>query len=51
MKVTYLPVQKSGLIDNVRGDLLLQEAMEFLKDKATVEETEPEAEKCDVHGH
>jgi trigger factor len=43
--------QKSGLIDNVRGDLLLQEAMEFLKDNATVEETEPEAEKCDVHGH
>lgn len=43
--------QKSGLIDNVRGDLLLQEALEFLKDNATVEETEPEAEKCDVHGH
>ena len=43
--------QKSGLIDNVRADLLLQEAMEFLKDHATVEETEPEAEACDVHGH
>lgn len=43
--------QKSGLIDNVRGDLLLQEALEFLKDNAAVEETEPEAEKCDVHGH
>ena len=43
--------QKSGLIDNVRADLLLQEAMEFLKDNATVEETEPEAETCDVHGH
>lgn len=43
--------QKNGLIDNVRGDLLLQEALEFLKDKAVVEETEPEAEKCDVHGH
>jgi trigger factor len=43
--------QKSGLIDNVRGDLLLQEAMEFLKDKAVVEETDPEPEKCDVHGH
>ncbi len=43
--------QKSGLIDNVRADLLLQEAMEFLKDNAAVEETEPEAEACDVHGH
>lgn len=43
--------QKNGLIDNVRGDLLLQEAMEFLKDKAVVEETEPEPEKCDAHGH
>lgn len=43
--------QKNGLIDNVRGDLLLQEALEFLKDKAVVEETEPEPEKCDVHGH
>ena len=43
--------QKSGLIDNVRADLLLQEAMEFLKDNAAVEETEPEAETCDVHGH
>lgn len=41
--------QKNGLIDNVRGDLLLQEAMEFLKDKAVVEETEPEPEHCDVH--
>jgi len=41
--------QKNGLIDNVRGDLLLQEAMEFLKSKAIVEETEPEAEHCDVH--
>ncbi len=43
--------QKSGLIDNVRGDLLMQEALEFLKAKAAVEETDPEPEKCDVHGH
>ena len=43
--------QKSGLIDNVRGDLLLQEALEFLKDKAVVEETDPEPETCEVHGH
>lgn len=43
--------QKNGLIDNVRGDLLMQEALEFLKDKAVVEETEPEQETCEVHGH
>jgi trigger factor len=43
--------QKNGLMDNVRADLLLQEALEFLKSNAVVEETEPEAEKCDVHGH
>lgn len=43
--------EKSGLIDNVRADLLLQEALEFLKDNATIEETEPEAEKCETHGH
>jgi len=43
--------QKSGLIDNVRGDLLMQEALEFLKDKAIVEETDPEPEACEVHGH
>jgi trigger factor len=42
--------QKNGLIDNVRGDLLLQEALEFLKDKAVVEETDPEPEHCDTHG-
>lgn len=41
--------QKNGLIDNVRSDLLLQEALEFIKDKATVEETEPEPEHCDTH--
>lgn len=43
--------QKNGLIDNVRGDLLMQEALEFLKDKAVVEETDPEPETCEVHGH
>ncbi len=43
--------QKNGLIDNVRGDLLMQEALEFIKDKAVVEETEPEPETCEVHGH
>lgn len=43
--------QKNGLIDNVRGDLLMQEALEFIKDKAVVEETDPEPETCEVHGH
>jgi trigger factor len=43
--------QKNGLIDNVRADLLLQEALEFLKANAVVEETEPETEKCETHGH
>jgi trigger factor len=42
--------QKNGVIDSVRSDLLLQEALEFLKANAVVEETEPEAEKCDTHG-
>lgn len=42
--------QKSGLIDNVRGDLLMQEALEFIKDKAVVEETDPEPETCEAHG-
>jgi len=41
--------QKNGLIDNVRSDLLLQEALEFIKDKAVVEETDPEPEHCDTH--
>jgi hypothetical protein len=27
------------------------EAMELLEDKAFVKETDPEPEKCDVHGH
>lgn len=41
--------QKSGLIESVREDLLLQNAMQFLKDNAVVEETEPEQEVCDQH--
>lgn len=41
--------QKQGVIDSLRDDLLLQNAMEFLKDHATVEETEPEAEACETH--
>lgn len=42
--------QKSGLVDNLRADLLLQNALNFLKDNAAVEETDPEPEHCDTHG-
>ena len=41
--------QKQGVIDSLRDDLLLQNAIEFLKDNATVEETDPEAEHCETH--
>lgn len=41
--------QKSGLIERMRDDLLLESALQFLKDNAQVEETEPEAEHCDTH--
>lgn len=40
---------KSGMIDSLREDLLLQNAMQFLKDNAQVEETDPEPEVCDQH--
>jgi trigger factor len=41
--------QKNGLIERMRDDLLLESAMQFLKDNALVEETEPEPEHCDAH--
>jgi trigger factor len=41
--------QKNGMIDGVREDLVLENALQFLKDNAQVEETEPEAEHCDTH--
>lgn len=41
--------QKNGLVERVREDLLLDNALQFLKDKAQVEETEPEPEHCDEH--
>lgn len=41
--------QKSGMIERMRDDLLLESAMQFLKDNAQVEETEPEPEHCDTH--
>ena len=34
--------EKNGVISSLRDDLLLQNAIEFLKDQAIVEETEPE---------
>lgn len=41
--------QKQGVIERLREDLLLQNAIAFLKDNATVEETEPEPEHCETH--
>ena len=41
--------QQSGLINRLRDDLLLQNALGFLKEHATIEETEPQAEHCEVH--
>jgi trigger factor len=41
--------QKEGVINSLRDDLLLQNAIEFLKDQAVVEETDPEAEHCETH--
>jgi trigger factor len=41
--------QKNGMIDGVREDLLLENALQFLKDNAQVEETDPEPEQCDAH--
>jgi trigger factor len=36
--------QKNGMIERVRDDLLIQNALQFLKDNAEVEETDPESE-------
>lgn len=41
--------QKQGVINSLRDDLLLQNAIEFLKDQAVVEETDPETEHCATH--
>jgi trigger factor len=41
--------QKNGMIDGVREDLVLENALQFLKDNAQVEETDPEPEHCDQH--
>jgi trigger factor len=42
--------RKSGLIDSLREDLRMGNALAFLKDNATIEETDPEPEHCDTHG-
>lgn len=42
--------RKNGLIERVREDLLLENALQFLKDNAAVEETEAEKEDCG-HNH
>jgi trigger factor len=39
--------QKNGLVERLREDLLLENALQFLKDNAQVEETKPE--QCDQH--
>lgn len=41
--------QKNGTIDRLRDDLVLEAALQFVKDNAQVEETEPVAEHCDTH--
>lgn len=49
MKKFLADAKKSGLIDKLRDDLQLDNALQFLKDHATVEETEPEPEHCEHH--
>ncbi len=41
--------KKTGAIDRMAEDLLIQNALQFLKDSATVEETDPEPEHCEEH--
>lgn len=44
--------QKTNLIERIRDDILLDNALEFLKANAAVEETEPEKDDCGHHhGH
>jgi len=44
--------QKNNLIERLRDDILLDNALEFLKQQAIIEETEPEKEDCGHdHGH
>jgi trigger factor len=44
--------RKTGLIERLQEDILLENAVQFLKDNAAVEEVEPEKEDCGHdHGH
>lgn len=44
--------RKNGLIEKLQEDILLENAVQFLKDNAAVEETEPEKDDCGHdHGH
>ncbi len=42
--------QKTNLIERIRDDILLDNALEFLKSNAVIEETEPEKDDCG-HDH
>ncbi|MFZ4764878.1 MAG: trigger factor, partial [Roseimicrobium sp.] len=42
--------RKNGLIDKLQDDILLDNALQFLKENAAVEETEPEKDDCG-HDH
>lgn len=42
--------RKNGLIEKLQEDILLENAVQFLKDNAAVEETEPEKDDCG-HDH
>lgn len=41
--------QRDGTVRAVADDLLMQNTLQFLKDNAQIEETDPEAEHCDTH--
>jgi trigger factor len=44
--------RRTGLIERLEEDILLENAVQFLKDNAAVEEVEPEKEDCGHdHGH
>jgi len=44
--------RNNGLIEKLQEDILLENAVQFLKDNAAVEDTEPEKEDCGHdHGH
>jgi trigger factor len=42
--------RNNGLIEKLQEDILLENAVQFLKDNAAIEETDPETEDCG-HDH